>query len=117
MHRGRVALEQRELPQARRDIVTHEVDVTVVPAQLEIAVVGPEPLIEHFRHREAAVPEAQHARSLLATMPGVAFDFNREHRVVHAIDRSAMAWPGVAYTSAVPDYALLDPGVLPFLAL
>src|SRR4051794_30163001 len=28
-----------------------------------------------------------------------------------------MGWPGVAYTSAVPDYALLDPAVLPFLVL
>jgi hypothetical protein len=80
------ALKEGELPLAGLDVVTHEVEVAIVPAELEIPMVGAEPLIEYLRHLDAALAELKRARCFFSTMAGLAFDRDgQQRRLVHRL--------------------------------
>jgi len=76
-------VEHRELPRLRPAIVAHQISVPVVAAQLEVAMIRREPLIENFRDANAAIAENDRPRRFLATMSGVTLHLDFEQPVRH----------------------------------
>jgi hypothetical protein len=62
--------------------VAHQVDVAVTAAELEIAVVGAEPLIEDNSNLDATVTESEGTRGLFAAMPRVTLHLDGEERCI-----------------------------------
>jgi hypothetical protein len=77
---GAAALEQRQLPACRLDVVPDQVDVPIAAAQLEIAVGRGDPPVEHISDDDAPVAEVEDARCFLAPVAGVALDLDGEER-------------------------------------
>ncbi|OFW09229.1 MAG: hypothetical protein A3H96_05800 [Acidobacteria bacterium RIFCSPLOWO2_02_FULL_67_36] len=61
----------------------HEIDVAVPPLQLEVPVVGVEPLVQHFGDLDASLAEQQRAGRFLATMSRIAFHADFERQISH----------------------------------
>lgn len=55
--------------------------------QFEVPVVGREPRIEKLGHRDPAARENERARSLLASMSGIALDADLNNVLVHGVRR------------------------------
>src|SRR5713226_4838123 len=71
---SRLAREHDDLPTVRGLVVAKDVDGTVVPADLEVAVVGAVPAIDDLEHLDAAAAQFEPAWGLLAAVAGVAVD-------------------------------------------
>src|SRR6266849_5341275 len=71
---SRLAGEHDGLPTVRGLVVAKDVDGTVVPADLEVAVVGAVPAIDDLEHLDAAAAQFEPAWGLLAAVAGVAVD-------------------------------------------
>src|SRR5216683_1449628 len=71
---SRLAGEHDDLPTVRGLVVAKDVDGTVVPADLEVAVVGAVPAIDDLEHLDAAAAQFEPAWGLLAAVAGVAVD-------------------------------------------
>jgi hypothetical protein len=77
---GAAALEQRQLPASRLDVVPDQVDVPIAAAQFEITVVRCDPLVEHISDDDAPVAEVEDAGCFFALVAGVALDLDGEER-------------------------------------
>src|SRR5713101_1124701 len=80
---SRLAGEHDDLPTVRGLVVAKDVDGTVVPADLEVAVVGAVPAIDDLEHLDAAAAQFEPAWALLAPVAGVAVDVD-----VHGAQRA-----------------------------
>lgn len=74
---GRRALIHDDLPAARNFVVTQQVSGVPLTAQLEVAVTGRQPLVEHLDDLNGALAEVKAARCLLAPMTRVTLDLYR----------------------------------------
>jgi hypothetical protein len=63
--------------------MANQVGVAVGATELEIAVVGREPRVEHFRDRDAAARKNQRARRLFSPVACIALDLDREVLFAH----------------------------------
>ncbi|MBE9559048.1 MAG: hypothetical protein IMF08_19475 [Proteobacteria bacterium] len=61
--------------------MTQQVGGAPLTAQLEVAVIGRQPLVEHFRDFDGALAKVKAARRLLAPMTRVTLDLYRYYRV------------------------------------
>lgn len=68
----------RDLPPGRHDIVTQDVEIAVGVLDLEVAMIGRQPLVEHFGDFNFPVAEAEAARCFFAAMTGVTLDLRDE---------------------------------------
>src|SRR6266851_9589415 len=80
---SRLAGEHDGLPTVRGLVVAKDVDGTVIPADLEVAVVGAVPAIDDLEHLDAAAAQFEPAWGLLAAVAGVAVDVD-----VHGAQRA-----------------------------
>src|SRR5713101_5959134 len=108
---SRLAGEHDDLPTVRGLVVAKDVDGTVVPADLEVAVVGAVPAIDDLEHLDAAAAQFEPAWGLLAAVAGVAVDVDVHgaQRATGAHGRATLApWRGMGTTS--PWWALAPAG-------
>lgn len=68
----------RDFPQSRHDIVAQDVLIAVRILDLEVAMIGSQPLIEHFGNFDLAVAEAESAWRFLAAMACVTLNISDE---------------------------------------
>src|SRR5262249_46183120 len=96
-----LALEHGEFPVLMRVVDAQDVEAAIVAPHLDVAIVGPEPLIEGFHHAHARAAEAKARRHRRAVAAGAGLDLNA-HRAGQAWDapvRRAMAAPHFACQS------------------
>src|SRR6476469_8805697 len=83
--------EHRQLPGVGALVVADQIRVAACGFQLEVAVVGGQPGVEHFRNGDATVTQDQRAWRLLAAMAGIALHADAEEAFFRQV-RSPYGW-------------------------
>jgi hypothetical protein len=74
--------------------VTQQVSGAFLTAQLEVAMIDCQPLVEHLGDLNGALAEVETARRLLAPMTGVTLDIYRNYRVRMAVSHDFLFYTG-----------------------
>jgi hypothetical protein len=70
--------KQRQLPLPRLRILPNDVGMTIITSQLEVPVIGSEPLVEHLVDYHPSVIESNGARRLLAAIARITFHLDHD---------------------------------------
>ena len=67
-------LEEGQIPETALDIMAQDVERSIRAKDLEVAVIGRQPLVEDLRHLDRPLVHEQPPRRLFTSMTSVAFD-------------------------------------------